>query len=106
MINLTLNTANTLLYSVNTAGSFTVEVVVTKTTDLSAGAHSGTTLAMTEMMMPSGHTRVFSASFTPTLAGEYVLSFLAVSSSETLTAIQRGVVSTANTGAVVVGASL
>lgn len=98
-LSLNLGSQNTLLFALNGEGDFTVQVAITRVINTSAGSFSGVTLPMSEIVMPTGHSRVFLVYFTPTESGEYIFSYYGVNSAgEVARAIQRGVVSSSGGG--------
>jgi hypothetical protein len=98
-LSLNLGSQNTLLFALNGEGDFTAQVSITRVINTSSSAFSGVTLPMSEVFMPTGHSRVFIAYFTPTESGEYIFSYYGTNSGgEVARAIQRGVVSSSGGG--------
>tara|TARA_R110000824_G_scaffold292461_1_gene480881 strand:+ start:355 stop:681 length:327 start_codon:yes stop_codon:yes gene_type:complete len=106
-LSLNKNEENTLLFAITGQGTFTAQVSITKMAQASPLAFNGTTLPMTELVMPSGHSRVFMAKFTPTESGEYIFSYYAINSQgEISRAIQRGAISSGGSSGSTFGVGL
>ena len=101
-LQLNVNDPNTLMFATSAIGEFTINVAITKTSNVNSSSFVGTFLPMTEIFMPAGHHRVFIASYTPSDLGDYIFSYYGTNElGEVLQFIQRGQVSA--TGASGVG---
>lgn len=107
---LNVNDPNLLMFATSAVGDFSMNVAITKTTDVNDASFIGTTLPMTEIFMPAGHLRVFVATFTPSDLGDYIFSYYGTNElGEVLTFIQRGQVSATGAsggGGVAIGVGL